>query len=478
MDFKKININETVEKAKKMLKEEKSISPALRAIFEVLLMVIVMMADRLSLNSRNSSKPPSSDPNRKKKNKGKSNNKPGGQKGRFGTTLKPVSKPDKTVTLALDKSLLPNGDYKLADYEARQVVDIEISRIVTEYRAEVWQNPTGERIVADFPKGVTRSIQYGQSVKAHAVYLSQFQLMPYERLKDYFASEIGIPVSTGSLFNFNKEAYTCLDKFDALAKERLQNANLLHLDETGINVNGKRLWLHNASNDLWTYLSPHAKRGKEAMDDIGILPHFSGVMLHDNWSPYFSYANQHALCNAHHLRELENLVENYGCQWAADMQKLLVTINDAVKESSNMQLDVKQCEKYRSQYNKILQMADKESPPPQHNNDKKKRGRPKKSKARNLYERLRDRADDVLRFMYVDYVPFTNNQGENDIRMTKVQQKISGCFKSIDGAKIFCRIRSYLITARKHGVTPTKALKSIFEGNIPEVMLRNYTAAE
>lgn len=478
MDLKKININETVDKAKNLLEKEENISPALRSIIDLLLMVITLMAERLSLNSRNSSKPPSSDPNRKKTNKNKSNNKPGGQKGRFGTTLKPVSNPDKTVTLELDKSFLPNDGYKLTGYESRQVVDIEISRIVTEYKAEIWQSLTGERIVAPFPKGITRGIQYGQSVKAHAVYLSQFQLMPYERLKDYFANEVGIPVSVGSLFNFNTEAYECLEKFEALAKERLQNANLLHLDETGINVNGKRIWLHNASNDLWTYLSPHAKRGKEAMDDIGILPQFGGVMLHDHWKPYFAYDNQHALCNAHHLRELENLVENHGCQWAKDMQKLLLNINDAVKDSGKNQLDDKQAERYRVQYDEILKKADKESPPPEPEGDKKKRGRPKKSKARNLYERLRDRADDVLRFMYVDYVPFTNNQGENDIRMTKVQQKISGCFKSMEGANIFCRIRSYLITARKHGITPTDALKSIFEGRIPDVLLSDSGAGE
>ena len=461
-----------------MLEKEENISPALRAIVEVLLMIVCIMAERLSLNSRNSSKPPSSDLNRKKKSKNKSDNKPGGQKGRFGTTLKPVSSPDKTVTLELDKSLLPSEGYKLTGYESRQVVDIEISRIVTEYKAEVWQNTKGERIVAPFPARITHSIQYGQSVKAHAVYLSQFQLMPYERLKDYFACEVGIPVSVGSLFNFNNEAYVCLKEFDALAKERLQNANLLHLDETGINVNGKRIWLHNASNNLWTYLSPHAKRGKEAMDDIGILPNFSGVMLHDHWKPYFTYDNQHALCNAHHLRELENLVENYGCQWANDMQKLLLTINDAVKASAKNQLGEKLAEQYRKQYDEILEKAEKESTPPELEGDKKKRGGPKKSKARNLYERLRDRVDDVLRFMCVDYVPFTNNQGENDIRMTKVQQKISGCFKSMEGAKIFCRIRSYLITARKHGITPTDALKSILDGRIPDALLSNSGAGE
>jgi transposase len=302
--------------------------------------------------------------------------------------------------------------------------------------------------------------------------------MPYERLKDYFASEVGIPVSVGSLFNFNTEAYEGLEKFDELAKKRLQNAKLLHLDETGINVNGKRIWLHNASNDLWTYLSPHTKRGKEAMDDMGILPQFDGVMLHDNWKPYFTYNNPHALCNAHHLRELENLVENDGCQWAKDMQQLLLTLNEAVKASAKNQLRGKQAEKYRIQYEEVLKKADRESPPPDTKGDKKKRGRPKKSKARNLYERLRDRADDVLRFMYVDYVPFTNNQGENDIRMTKVQQKISGCFKSMQGANLFCRIRSYLITARKHGITPTDALKSIFDGRIPDVLLCDSSPAE
>ena len=181
------------------------------------------------------------------------------------------------------------------------MVDIKISRIITEYRAEVLENDKGKRYVAAFPVGLTRPIQYGKSVKSHAVYLSQYQLIPYERVEDYFVNEIQIPVSVGSLFNFNKEAYDLLEPFATLAKDKLIHGTLIHADETGINVNGKRIWLHNASNELWTYFYPHEKRGSKAMDEIGILPNFKGTLVHDHWKPYYIYACRHGLCNAHHI---------------------------------------------------------------------------------------------------------------------------------------------------------------------------------
>ena len=261
MKADKINITETVESARKLLETDKKISPALRAMFEMLLMIITLLAGKLGLNSQNSSKPPSTDPNRKKKTGGnKGNNKPGGQPGRVGKNLEPVDNPDTIIPIKLDKRRLPKGDYTEVGFESRQVIDIEISRIVTEYRAQILVNATGKRYVADFPKGVSRPIQYGQSIKAHAVYLSQFQLIPYERVADYFINEASIPISVGSLFNFNQEAYDLLEGFDAIAKQKLIEAALVHADETGINVNGKRIWLHNASNERWTYFYPHQKR--------------------------------------------------------------------------------------------------------------------------------------------------------------------------------------------------------------------------
>lgn len=475
----KLKITDTINNARKLLETDKQISPALKAMMEMLLMIVALLAGRLSLSSDNSSKPPSSDQNREKKKKDKdSQKKPGGQPGRTGVNLKPVADPDKIVSIKLDKRSLPRSDYREVGFEARQVVDIEISRFVTEYRAQVWEDVKGNRYTANFPEGVTRPIQYGQSIKSQAVYLSQFQLIPYERVADYFLNEAKIPISVGSLCNFNQEAYERLEAFDALAKEKLINASLVHADETGINVSGKQIWLHTASNDLWTYFYPHEKRGTDAMNEIGILPKFHGVLVHDHWKSYYTYTLcSHALCNAHHLRELQWVIDNTPYVWALDMQNLLLEMNTAVRASEAGVLADGITISYENRYREILRNGLLEMPPPIEKapdpQGKKKRGREKKTKELNLLERLRDFEEDVLRFMKMSYVPFTNNQGENDIRMTKVQQKISGCFKSIDGAKIFCRIRSYLLTAQKHGVSPAVALKSLFDGKLPDVFFEN-----
>jgi transposase len=471
----KLSVTQTVENAKKLLAEDPQISPALKAMFELLLTIITLLAGRLSLNSRNSSKPPASDPNRNKKAAADSEDKkkPGGQPGRVGVNLKPVSNPDKIIPIPVDRSTLPKGQYREAAFESRQVIDIEISSVITEYRAQILTNENGDRFVAPFPEGIVRPIQYGCSIKTHAVYLSQYQLLPYERTADYFLNQASIPISVGSLCNFNKEAYDRLNEFDELAKQKLIASPLLHSDETSINVNGDRIWLHNASNELWTYFYPHQNRGGEAMDEIGILPEFTGILVHDHWKPYYIYSCLHALCNAHHLRELQWVIDNFNYAWPRNMQELLLNIKKAVDGSKTGVLSEEESNGCRERYRQIIQAGIAEMPPlppsPSLPDGKKKRGRKKKSKELNLLERLGNYEDDVLRFMVISFVPFTNNRGENDIRMTKVQQKISGCFKSMEGAKIFCRIRSYLLTAQKHGISPSTALQTLFKGKLPEI---------
>ena len=243
------NIKETIENAKSLLAKEKNISPALRSVIQLLFVFMQAMLERFNLNSKNSSKPPSSDPNREKPNKPKkSKNKPGGQPGRKGTQLKPVDNPDKIEQLKLDKRKLPKGDYTDGGYESRQVIDFDISITVTEYRAQVLIDANGKRYVANFPEFAKRPVQYGTKTKATAVYMSQYQLIPYNRVEDYFAHEVGLNVSTGSLFNFNQEAYQLLDKFENISIEKLVKSEVINADETGVNVNGKRLWLHTACN--------------------------------------------------------------------------------------------------------------------------------------------------------------------------------------------------------------------------------------
>jgi transposase len=466
-----IDVDSAINSVKELLKKERDLSPALKSALEVLLILVTLLLNRITLNSKNSSKPPSTDPNRKKSSKkGESNRKPGGQKGRNGTTLQPVDDPDEVAVLKVDRRTLPRGSqYHEVGHEIRQVIDIDISRFVTEYRAQILEDDQGNRFVAPFPDRVNRPVQYGLKLKANAVYMSQFQLIPYDRIRDHFQEQLHIPVSAGSIFNFNKEAYERLDCFGQWAKTQLARSDLMHADETGINIGGKRHWLHCASNTTLTWFYPHARRGTDAMDEMGILPFFKGVLVHDHWKPYYRYKCIHALCNAHHLRELERAWEQDHQQWAKDMQALLIDISKAVEDAGG-QLPLDDSKSWRRRYRRLLKKAEIECPPPDENQRKGKRGRIKRSKARNLLERLRDYEQDVLRFMDSEIVPFTNNQGENDLRMTKVQQKISGCFRSMDGAKIFCRVRSYLSTCRKQGMSASQALSLLFQGKNPDFM--------
>jgi len=260
-----------------------------------------------------------------------------------------------------------------------------------------------------------------------------------------------------------------LEPFESWVKQRLAAAPVVNADETGINIGGKLAWLHTLATEEFTYYYPHAKRGSDAMDEMGILPHYQGTICHDHWQPYFKYGHAHALCNAHHLRELERACEQDGQQWAQVMAGLLTEINTATTAAGGC-LDEAWTEQYRQRYRDVIRDAEKECPPPEEKERTGKRGKIARSKARNLLERLRDFEEETLRFMIDPLVPFTNNQVENDLRMTKVQQKISGCFRSMEGALNSCRIRSYLSTCRKHGVTASEALRLLFQGTWPAFM--------
>ena len=470
MKIENIDIEATIKKVQVLVREDKQLSAATKSMFEILILIITLLANRLNLNSTNSSKPPSSDPNRKKRPKNKTGKKAGGQKGHVGTTLKKVDDPDKVELIKIDRSQLPAGRYRQVGFESRQVFDIDISRVVTEYRVQILEDDKGNRFVAPFPEGVSKAVQYGTGLKAHSVYMSQFQLVPYNRIQDYFADQLHIPISEGSIFNFNKEAFRFLADFENRVKNELAASYLAHADETGINIGGKRHWLHCVSNDCWTLFYPHEKRGTIAMNDMGILSRFKGILCHDHWKPYYKFDCTHVLCNAHHLRELERAWEQDGQKWAQKLKNLLETINRKVTEAGGT-LDARESQKYRLKYRALLKQGDIECPEPVRPKKKGKRGRIKRSKSRNLLERLRDYEQDTLRFMDNEIVPFSNNLGENDIRMTKVQQKISGCFRSMDGAQIFCRVRSYLSTCRKQGVKSSHALDLLFNGKLPDFLM-------
>jgi transposase len=366
--------------------------------------------------------------------------------------------------IEIDRRTLPPGRYESQGhgFEARQVFDFEVTLTVTEYRSEVLVNEQGVEFVAEFPDGVTEPAQYGNQVKANSVYMSQFQLVPLARVEDHFRDQIGLPVSKGSVSNWNVAAYNKLDWFDSWARAELVASKICnHVDETGINVGGKRHWLHSVSNEKVTLFHPDERRGIEAMERMNILPYFHGILMHDHWKAYFNYECSHALCNAHHLRELQAAIDFDQQDWAEGMQCLLIEMRDAV-DAAGGSLSKIRADEYRDRYRRVLRNADKECP-----RNQKTRAQ---TKTRNLIERLRDFETETLRFLEDPLVPFTNNRGENDIRMTKVQQKISGCFRSIEGAKVFCRIRSYLSTCRKNGIGPSEALKLLFDGDRPSFM--------
>lgn len=468
-----LNISELVESTKTQLKEDTTLSPSLRVSLELILMVIIMLTERLGLNSKNSSIPPSDDPNRKKKPSPSGDKPAGGQKGHKGTTLTQTDSPDEVKTLFVEREHLPKDNYREVGFIKRQIVDIDISKVITEYRAQILENERGKQFIADFPDGVNSHVQYGSHIKAHAVYLSQYQLLPYNRIEEYFHDQLDIPISAGSLFNFNKQAFDLVISTGAqeTIKQALRTSmSTVHVDETGINIGGKRHWLHGASALRWTYFFPHKKRGKEAMDDAGVLAHFQGILCHDHWKPYYQYTDcEHALCNAHHLRELERAWEHAEMKWAKTMQTLLKDINQAQIDNGFI-IDKSKQTDYRLQYQEILTDGDIECPPPDEKSRKKgQRGRLKRTKSRALLERLRNFENDTLRFMTREDIPFTNNQGERDIRMTKVHQKISGCFRSEQGAEIFCLLRSYLSTCRKQNVSASEALSLLFKNQLPDI---------
>lgn len=469
MKIDSIDVDCTINHVKQLLETERDLSPALKSALEVMLLLVTVLLNRATLNSKNSSQPPASDPNRKKETRKKSDKPSGGQPSHIGATLRKIDDPDEIEIITLDRRTLPKGQYTEDGFETRQVFDIDISRVVTEYQAQRLINEKGQRFTAPFPDQVTKAVQYGNGIKALAVYLSQYQLLPYKRIQAYFADQLGMPVSEGSIYHFNKQAYEQLLEFEIISKAKLVASPCVHADETGININGKGHWLHSACNDQWTHFFPHAKRGTEAMNEINILPRYRGILCHDHWKPYYQYDCTHSLCNAHHLRELTRAFEQDKQQWAHEMKQLVEKMNRAVNEAGGVLPD-QEAAFWKEQYRALLNKAEIECPPPE-KPDKPTRGRIKRSKARNLLERLIDYEEDILRFMTNASVPFTNNAAENAIRMTKVHQKISGCFRSTEGAEIFCRVRGYLSTCRKQGMSATQALALVFEKKLPEFAL-------
>lgn len=446
------------------------------------------LEDQLAKNSNNSNKPPSSDGLRKPNPKSlrqSSGKRIGGQDGHKGSTLEQVSNPDciEIHEVCFCKECgYSLQEVELTVYEQRQEFEIPMVKVaVKEHRSEVKLCPRCGCInKGKFPDHITQPVQYGTHVKAMATYFSQCQLLPYDRTQEIFRDLYALPLSEGTLVNINFSCYEKLENYEIAVKQNLSSDALVNFDETGMRVKKKLNWMHVAATEKVTHYEIHEKRGAEAMDSINILPNFKGRAIHDHWKPYFNYQCKHGLCNAHHLRELTYHQEQYAQTWCAEMKECLLAMKDEVekcKESGDHVLSSEKISFYARKYEEILKNGSQEIPHLD-NVMLKKRGRKKQHPSMNLWKRLSEYNKETLAFMYDFAVPFTNNQGERDIRMAKLKQKISGCFRSTQGAKVFCRIRGYISTTRKQGVNILDALSLVFSGKafIPSNNQNNNTS--
>jgi transposase len=429
--------------------------------------------------SNNSSKPPSGDGFGKKTKslRIKSQNKTGGQAEHPGSTLEWSSQVDEVVSHPVEQCHSCGADLAqepVTAIYARQVYDIPpIELKVTEHQAQLKTCPHCQtEHQAEFPPLVTNVVQYGARLKSMMVYLMEGQLLPSARTCELLSDILGVNVWQGTLFNTRSQCFEQLAAQEEAIKAEIVGADVVHFDETGMRVNGKLCWLHVACTDGLTYYCVHSKRGSEAIDQMEILPNFEGKAIHDGWKSYQDYECEHFLCNAHHLRELTFIWEQYQQAWALQMLILLGSIKsqvDAARELHQTQLSTEVLAAIESRYQTLLERGFAANPlpppPPPTKHGRRRGGRRKQSPARNLLDRLQQHQDSVLGFMYDFDVPFDNNQAERDIRMVKLKQKISGTFRSLSGAQMFCRIRGYISPLRKQGLNVLAAFISLFSGS-------------
>lgn len=431
---------------------------------------VIELEGRIAKNSRNSSKPPSTDGLNKPKPKSLRlpGNKPsGGQKGHKGHTLKKSENPDHIVAHC-PPATCPVCQQKPGEAivsDTRQVFDLPTLRFeVTEHQVLQAQCECGNICRGVFPFAVSAPVQYGPRALAAVVHLTHHHMMPVQRTAALMGDFFGLSMSEATVLAAAEEACERLEPTVEAIGQAIETAPVAHADESGLRVAGKLNWMHVLATSMLTWVACHAKRGREAFDALGILPVFLGTLIHDGWKPYRDLPCTHGLCNAHHLRELVYVFEEMGQSWAKRLFDLLVSACHEV-EAAGGALPAERVAALRATYADILAEGDIASPraPPSG-----KRGRTKQGKATNLIGRLRTYADDVWRFATDHNVPFTNNLAEQAVRMPKVKQKISGGFRTVNGASTFCTIRSYLATMHKQGNNLFDSLVLTFHGNPPQ----------
>ena len=430
------------------------------------------LEQRLAKDSHNSSKPPSSDGlnRRPRSQRVPSERQSGGQPGHAGHKLARVAVPD--VEVQHRPAICSACQYPLEGVvgqviERRQVQDLPpLKLVVTEHQVEAVRCPQCQQVTRGaFPPEVSAPAQYGHGVRALAVYVNQYQLLPEARTCELLADLLGCALSDGSVAGWVQEAAEILAPTVAHIADLVAVSPVQHADETGMRLEGKLHWLHVNSTRWLTHLAWHKQRGKPALEAIGIWPRFQGWAIHDRWASYEQYGCLHSLCKAHLLRDLTFLAEEAGQVWAGELKALLIDLHRAVGEWQQRgvrRLPRPEREDWLAQYFQLLAQGYAAQAPPAPVDAAKRRGRQKQSPSKNLLDVLLHRAEQVLAFVEDGTVPFTNNQAERDLRMVKVQQKIAGTFRSAAGATAFCRLRSYLSTMRKQGHSRLCALVAVF----------------
>jgi len=423
---------------------------------------------RLNSNSHNSNKPPSSDGYKKRSikpafSKSKNSNQ-GGQTGHEGRTLRQVEVPDKTEFCSPGTCSCGHRftEKELKLTEKRQVFELPPPRLeITEYQIFKALCPVcGEEQKGTAPQGINAPVQYGNNAKALAVLLNVHYRLPYKKIQGLFNDLFGYPINESTICQAGEKCYENLEESEQIIKSKIVEQKVAHADETGIRTAGKLQWLHTATSLLYTYLFVHPKRGTDAIQsNKSILADYIGWLVHDCWSSYFKLEHlKHAICGAHILRELESLFENQQSKWAKVFKLFLLTVYNMPFEER-----VKRKELIESRYDRICSLGEKAEPPPIKIPGKK--GRSKRTKGRNLVERLIGKKEAVLAFAFNPEVPFTNNLAERDIRPAKVKQKISNCFRTFKGAEIYARIEGFISTARKNQHNVFSELCTTFEGH-------------
>lgn len=437
---------------------------------------VLTLEGQLAKDSHNSHKPPSSDGLSKPSPKSlrpPSQRRTGGQPGHPGHTLRMVEKPDRIVTHRVERCTACGQSLETIHpdrIERRQVHDLPEPKLeITEHQGEIKVCPCGCLNRAAFPPEAPAPVQYGPRLKSTAVYLNQYQLLPYERTAEILRDLHGCEsFSQGTLANFQADCAARLKPVEAVILQQVAASPIAHFDETGVRAQGSLHWLHTVCTEVLTWYHAHKKRGSEAMDAAGVLPTFQGRAIHDFWKSYLKYDCPHGLCNAHLLRELIFLHEQHNQAWAQAMIDCLLAAKEAVARARAADLQaLPDTEKVAllARYHRIVDEGYAENPQAVPPSGPKRRGRRKQSKALNLLNRLRDHSPSILAFLHDFAAPFDNNQAERDLRMMKVRQKISGTFRSLDALENFCRIRGYVSTARKNSLTALSALRRLFLGD-------------